>query len=190
MVSMTSRALTPWWHDRRRRDRSAADVSGSRAPTAILDWTTPAVQLLIADLASPARDDRALLQRAHGAVASRVRPTYAIEERQPVSRTLARGRGSCSQRLAVLEAVARGNGISTRVRGLLVDGTFWYPRFAGLHPLLPSEVVLAWPEFLLDDGWVSASELFREQGQTLCGGARLLAGPVLGRWSAGASHAA
>ncbi|WP_457464607.1 hypothetical protein [Streptomyces sp. TE5632] len=63
---------------------------------------------------------------------------------------LRRGRGSCSQRLAVLESVARASGVATRVRGLLVDGSFWYPRFPRLHRIVPEQVLLAWPEFRLE----------------------------------------
>ncbi|MHA6763279.1 transglutaminase domain-containing protein [Streptacidiphilus sp. PAMC 29251] len=101
-----------------------------------------------------------LLRSAHTAIVAGIRPVYSVQERQPVSRTLRRGRGSCSQRLAVLEAVARASGVPTRVRGLLVDGAFWYPRFPRLRALVPDTVVLAWPEFALDGGWLQASELF------------------------------
>jgi hypothetical protein len=215
------------------------------------------VQSLLHELHAAGADDgdaRALLVRAHGLIAARVRPVYALDDTQPASRTLVRRRGSCSQRLAVLEAVARGAGIQTRVRGLLVDGRFWYPRFPQLRMAVPDSVVLAWPEFLLDTHWVAASEIFgslqslsgsggfsnadgetlfdavartavdwdgvtsatgvcsacdlsgtvlkdlgrfdsrdeffASHGQTLCRPARLLADPVLGRWSAGALAAA
>ncbi|SDI86810.1 transglutaminase-like domain-containing protein [Nonomuraea jiangxiensis] len=114
-------------------------------------------------LVAEARDigagaDRAFLITAHQLVAARVRPVYAMDERQPVSTTLGLGRGSCSQRLALLEAVARGSGIATRVRGLLIDGRFWHPRFPRLRALIPRQVVLAWPEFLLAGRWVAVSE--------------------------------
>ncbi|MDH6216818.1 hypothetical protein M2283_004136 [Streptomyces pseudovenezuelae] len=177
-----------------------------------------------------------------------------------MSQILRLGRGSCSQRMAVLEAVARAWGVPSRVRGLVVDGTFWYPRFPRLRRLVPDQVVLAWPEFLVDeppeadrsaarrlpvselfagagerrgraDGgftnagpetlfealsrtsvdWDGATacpasdgscdlsaylltdlghfdsrdELFARHGQTLCGPARFLAEPVLGRRAAG-----
>ena len=100
------------------------------------------------------------MQRAHGAVLEVVRPEYSLDEWRPASQTLRRGRGSCSQRFAVLEAVSRTRGIATRVRGLAVDGTFWYPRFPRLKSLVPGRVILAWPEFALPEGWVSVSEVF------------------------------
>ncbi|WP_214325968.1 transglutaminase-like domain-containing protein [Nonomuraea sediminis] len=103
---------------------------------------------------------RTLLITAHQLIAARVRPVYAMNERQPVSRTLLLGRGSCSQRMALLEAVARACGIATRVRGLLIDGRFWHPRFPRLRRLIPRKVVLAWPEFLLDGRWTPVSELY------------------------------
>jgi len=62
--------------------------------------------------------------------------------------------------LAVLEAVARSSGLATRVRGLVVDGSFWYPRFPRMRILVPDAVLLAWPQFYIDERWVDSSELF------------------------------
>ena len=62
--------------------------------------------------------------------------------------------------MAALEAVARRAGVATRSRGLLIDGRFWYPRFPRMGRLVPSEIVLAWPEFFIDGQWISATELF------------------------------
>ena len=139
-------------------------MAGSLVPTRILDWKKEPVVKLIGAVAAPAGEssDLALLRRAHGEITSRVRPVYSVTDDRPVSRTLTMGRGSCSQRLALLEAVARGSGIATRVRGLLVDGRFWYPRFRRIRFLVPDDVLLAWPEFLADSGWIEASELFGE----------------------------
>ncbi|MEV4163605.1 transglutaminase domain-containing protein [Nonomuraea dietziae] len=126
--------------------------------TPILNWGHP----LVARLAAQARgaDDRARLIAAHRLIAARLRPVYALNEFRPVSRTLALGKGSCSQRLAVLEAVARADGIATRVKGLRVDGGFWHARFPLLRPLIPRRVLLAWPEFLLEGRWVPVSEVY------------------------------
>ncbi|WP_369146308.1 transglutaminase domain-containing protein [Streptomyces sp. R44] len=160
---MTSRLLMPV----RTRDLEAParQVPGSTRATAILDLEHPLVTALTARVRREARargavTDRARLQAAHGILVTAVRPVYSVEDRRRVSRTLRLGRGSCSQRMAVLEAVARSLGVPTRVRGLLVDGTFWYPRFPKLRAFVPEEVLLAWPEFLLDDVWVPIAELF------------------------------
>ncbi|MBE1583466.1 transglutaminase domain-containing protein [Nonomuraea angiospora] len=146
-------------------------AAGSVAATPILDWRHPRVLGFAAEVqdADPCTD-RTFLITAHQLIAARVRPVYALNERQPVSTTLALGRGSCSQRLALLEAVARGHGIASRVRGLLIDGRFWHPRFPRLRPLIPRQVVLAWPEFLLDDQWTAVSELYGELGALRAGG--------------------
>ncbi|MFE0640724.1 transglutaminase domain-containing protein [Streptomyces sp. NPDC058877] len=170
---MTSRLLMPV------RVRAAGtpgeEVAGSRRPTAILDHGHP----LVAELVSRVRresevrgavTDRARLQVAHGVLVAAVRPVYSVEDLRRVSRTLRLGRGSCSQRMAALEAVARSLGVPTRVRGLVVDGTFWYPRFPGLRALVPEEVLLAWPEFGLDGAWVSIAELFADLGPAGHGG--------------------
>lgn len=74
------------------------------------------------------------------------------------------------RRLAVLEAVGRACGIAGRVRGLLVNGRFWYSRFPRLRVLIPHRVVLAWPEFLLGDQWVPGSELYGDLGTLRRGG--------------------
>ena len=168
---MTSRALTPWWRSRR-PPGTRPGTEGSAAATAILDHGSAAVRSLLDELrrVEPDGDARALLLRAHASIASRVRPVYAVDDAQPASRTLARGRGSCSQRLAVLEAVARADGTPTRVRGLLVDGRFWYPRFPRLRFAVPDAVLLAWPEFLLDGEWIGVEELFGSVGALSSGG--------------------
>lgn len=93
-----------------------------------------------------------------------------MNDTQPVSRTLLLERGSCSQRLAVLEAVGRAGGIAGRVRGLLVDGRFWHSRFPRLRALVPHQVVLAWPEFMLGGQWVAVSELYGDLGTLQEGG--------------------
>ncbi|MEV7013356.1 transglutaminase domain-containing protein [Streptosporangium sp. NPDC051022] len=138
-----------------------APVRGGVMPTGILDWGHPRVGAFVERVTARAPEDPlALLRVAHGHIARAIRPVYSLEERRAVSEILRRERGSCSQRLAVLEAVARARGIPTRVRGLLVDGSFWHPRFPRLHRLVPDQVVLAWPEFRTADGWVQVSELF------------------------------
>lgn len=165
---MTSSLLMPRGRVRAGVD-SRQEAVGATAPTRILDWQHPYVTSMrrrvgmtadVGDAADRARRT-ADLRRAHQWIAKAVQPVYSVQDERPVSQILRRGRGSCSQRLAVLEAVARASGVPTRVRGLLVDGTFWYPRFPRLHQLVPHQVVLAWPEFRIDaTSWLTVSELF------------------------------
>ncbi|MET8953152.1 transglutaminase domain-containing protein [Streptomyces sp. NPDC004393] len=173
---MTSSLLTPRGRVRvRTADRGPA--AGSTAATRILDWRHPTVSSFLRRIDIPADsgdvsgpDHRiAALRQAHRWIAAVVQPVYSVQDERPVSEVLRRGHGSCSQRLAVLEAVARASGVATRVRGLLVDGKFWYPRFPRLHRIVPDQVVLAWPEFRLDGlstadhptaPWLPVSELF------------------------------
>jgi hypothetical protein len=151
-------------------------AAGSTAPTRILDWWHPNVSSLLRRLDLPTDTEdvsdacrTAALRQAHRWIATAVRPVYSVQDERPVSEVLRRGRGSCSQRLAALEAVARATGVATRVRGLLVDGSFWYPRFPRVHRLVPHQVVLAWPEFHIAGPprngrptapWLKVSELF------------------------------
>ena len=154
--------LTPWY---RRLDVPAVQASaphGSTAPTAILDHETPALRRLLARVQTATAADAPLdiLEAAYAIIRDEVRPRYALEETTPASQTLARGFGSCSQRLAILESAARGLGIPTRAHALLVDRAFWYPRFPRLRALLPSEILLVWPEFAVTGEWRTAAELF------------------------------
>ncbi|MFB7513806.1 transglutaminase domain-containing protein [Streptomyces sp. NPDC056144] len=164
---MTSRMLMPIRADRKRPEpsREGAEAVGSTGATPILDLGHPRVRALVARVereaaARGATGDRDRLRTAHSLLVAAVRPVYSVEDLHPVSRTLRLGRGSCSQRMAALEAVARSLGVPTRVRGLLVDGVFWYPRFPRLRAFVPDEVLLAWPEFLLDGAWTPIAELF------------------------------
>ncbi|WP_207926221.1 transglutaminase-like domain-containing protein [Actinocrispum wychmicini] len=160
---MTCVLVTPWWRSRTPRD---ANPAGGTEPTAILDWRHPLVDAYVSGVRG--QEPLTLLRSAHTLIAAGVRPVYAVNDTQPVSRTLRRGRGSCSQRLAVLEAVARASGIPTRVRGLLVDGRFWGPRFPRVKFLVPRHVVLAWPEFLVGTGWMPVTELFGDVATLSC----------------------
>ncbi|MFI8322204.1 transglutaminase domain-containing protein [Streptomyces sp. NPDC085529] len=176
---MTSRLLMPVRSRGAARPAAvepAADPTpGSTRPTAVLDLAHPLTAAFTARVRVEAaargdRTDRERLRSAHRLLVAEVRPVYSVEDRRRVSRTLRLGRGSCSQRMAVLEAVARSLGTATRVRGLLVDGSFWYPRFPRLRPFVPAEVLLAWPEFRLDGAWVPITGLFDHAGPSGEGG--------------------
>lgn len=170
MTSLTT-ILTPWY--RRPAGRVGGDAlePGSVAPTAILDLESADVACLVerARTMADRADQPSVLEAAHSIIRDEVRAVYAMDESTPASNTLARGYGSCSQRLAILESVARAIGVPTRVRALLIDRSFWYPRFPRVGFLLPEEILLIWPEFEVD-GWRSASELFGSIGCRAGGG--------------------
>ncbi|MFE7759814.1 transglutaminase domain-containing protein [Streptomyces sp. NPDC057438] len=159
---MTSRLLMSYNAQTRRAGvpaREPAGVAGSTRATAILDHDDPLVGALARRVLSEATP-RDALRTAHRIIARDVRPVYSVEDRRRVSRTLRLRRGSCSQRMAALEAVARAVRVRTRVRGLLVDGSFWYPRFPRLKPFVPEQVLLAWPEFRISGAWLPIGDLF------------------------------
>jgi hypothetical protein len=132
---------------------------GNLSSTAIFDFEHPAIQAFAKELGSH-RDQRSLLQAAHGAITQRVRPVYSVDERQPASVTLNIASGSCSQRMALLEAVARARGIPTRVHALHIKGRFWYPRFRWLRPFLPRRVLLMWPQFFIGGAWIGLEDVY------------------------------
>ena len=88
-----------------------------------------------------------------------LQPVYSVNEWQRASMTLQKRRGSCSQRAAVLEAVARAAGLPTRVHAFLVKGDFWYPRFPLTRIFIPHRVLLVWPQFYVETEWLDLDEL-------------------------------
>jgi hypothetical protein len=167
---VTRRLLTPWSR-RKAITPGATDAQGSTAATTILDWKSePFVELGRSIVTTESGTALEVIRAAHVMLSKTMTPVYSLDDRQPASQTLRRGRGSCSQRMAVLEAFARSQGIKTRVRGLLVDGRFWYPRFPLVKFAVPREVILAWPEFKVDDNWTSFSELFGDINQLAASG--------------------
>jgi hypothetical protein len=127
--------------------------------TAILDIDHEVVRNLASTLIQPNQPARSLLQSAHLRLVEMVRPVYSVDEWQPVSKTLQKKTGSCSQRMACLEAVARAAGIPTRVRALHIKGSFWYPRFRLSRWFIPQRILLVWPQFFLERSWVDFDEL-------------------------------
>ena len=159
MTALTA-VLTPWYRRASTPAGGGPHVAGSLAPTDILDFDSFEVQQLVNRARQVATAPLEVLEAAHALIRHDVRPVYALDESTPSSRTLRRGKGSCSQRLAILESVARSVGVPTRVRALLIDRSFWYPRFPRIGFLLPNKVMLVWPEFDIDGAWRSASDLF------------------------------
>jgi hypothetical protein len=85
------------------------------APTEVLNYQHPVVRA-ITDLFSKSQKgvpDRLLVQIFHGHIHETIRPIYTLNELQPVSVTFEKNEGSCSQRIACLEACSRAVGIPT-----------------------------------------------------------------------------
>jgi Transglutaminase-like superfamily len=138
---------------------------GNLTATAILDLECAEVRSLVDALIQPGQPDRIFVQQSHLHLSQTVQPVFSVDEWQPVSKTLRRKQGSCSQRMACLEAVARAGGIATRVRALRVKGSFWYPRFRFSRPFIPRRILLVWPQFFLNGMWVDFDELYSPLAQ-------------------------
>jgi transglutaminase-like putative cysteine protease len=134
--------------------------------TPILNYESPEIRALADKVAKLATSERHFLQLAHKEIAGRVRPVYTVRELQSASETLKMGVGSCSQRLACLEAFARANHIPTRVTAYWISGKFWYPRFRSYRLFIPKRIMLVWPEFYVDESWLSADEIYASTADT------------------------
>jgi hypothetical protein len=164
LLKEATRPLTALLTPLRKPKAAEGEAPGSIASTLILDYRSAPIAKLALAAEEGVSQPLDVLHAAHAMIVEQVRAVYALDERQPASKTLTKGEGSCSQRLAILEAVARRIGVPTRVRGLVVDRSFWQPRFPNLYPLLPHQMRLAWPEFLIDGEWRGSSELFGSIG--------------------------
>lgn len=118
--------------------------------TAILDFADADLTALARELRTAYPVDREVVRAAHAEITRRVSPVYTIDELQPASLTLRKSKGSCSQRMAILEALARAAGIATRARVLWVAGRFWYRRF---HPVFSFSFPGAFYWFGLNSGF-------------------------------------
>ena len=137
---------------------------GNLEETPTLDYGNLSLVGLPDDISRRGVDSRRRARMIHEYVARTTTPLYSLTETRPASVTERKGAGSCSQRFALVEAIARRVGIPTRVEGLAIRGTFWAPRFPELRCLLPRGVIIAWPEFLTTDGWLPIDELSAERG--------------------------
>jgi len=139
---------------------TAASTDANLRPTAILDYRSPPIQAIVARLERRETSPLARLQSAYQILRDEIGPIYTVNDLQPTSATILKCQGSCSQRFACLESVARAIGTPTRVRGLWVAGRLWNPRFKFTKSFIPSRILLAWPQFHLDGCWISVEELF------------------------------
>ena len=127
--------------------------------TPILDYGSPVVQQLLSRLNEGQSSPRAFVQRAHLHLSDVMRPIYSVAEKQAVSETMRLNGGSCSQRMACLEALARAYGIRTRVQALWLKKDFWKERLPLLMTILP-KTLMPWPQFWLEGRWVDFDEIF------------------------------
>jgi Transglutaminase-like superfamily len=117
------------------------------------------IRSLTTSLLQPNATAISFLRKTHLHLVELLHPVYSVDEWQAASITLQKRRGSCSQRSAVLEAIARAAGVPTRVHAFFVKGTFWYPRFRLTRIFIPDSVLLVWPQFYVETEWLDFDEL-------------------------------
>jgi len=127
--------------------------------TPIMDYQHPTLQQIVQRLSEGAPIPRQFVQKAHLHLSDVMRPIYSVAEKQPVSETVRLNGGSCSQRMAVLEALARAYGVPTRVRAIWLNKAFWKERLPLLQPIMP-KTLMPWPQFWLEDRWVDFDEIY------------------------------
>lgn len=129
-------------------------------PTAILDYRQPAVATLIGRIGESHPSPAEYVKSAHGTIGDTMGAVYSIDDTRPASRTIELNKGSCAQRMACLETLARGYRIATRVRALWLIRDFWFSRLPLLKSVLPARTLMPWPQFYLDGRWVDFDEIY------------------------------
>ena len=142
------------------KNAAAAPNPANLSATPILDYQQRAVTALIARLGQSEPAHVEYLKAAHRTLGDTMRAVYSIDDTRPVSRTIELNEGSCAQRMACLETLARGYGIATRVRALWLDRSFWFSRLPLLKSMLPARTLMPWPQFHLDGRWVDFDEIY------------------------------
>lgn len=127
--------------------------------TRILDYNSDAVEKFYDSV--KIFDGIEFLRKAHELIILKISPVYTLKDLQPVSVTLQKQSGSCSQRMALLEALARKKGIPTSVKGIFLKGDFWFPRFKQTKIFIPEKILVAWSRFYLNDEWIEFDELYK-----------------------------
>ncbi len=146
----------------------AAVRTAHLAATAILDYGSPEIAALVDDVRAAlggAPAPRPFVQAAHDALTARTQAVYSIDDARPASETMRHNAGSCAQRMACLEAIARRQGIATRVRALWLRREFWRYRLPLLIPIMPARTLMPWPQFFLDGKWVDFDEVFGAEAE-------------------------
>ena len=138
----------------------ATPVEQNLSPTTILDHQHPSVQSLVGQLNQTKPSPRAFVQAAHRYISEKMKAVYSIDEDRAVSETLRLNEGSCGQRMAAVEALARGYGVPTRNRAIWLDRRFWNSRLPLLRFFLPKRTLMPWSQFYFDGQWVDFDELF------------------------------
>lgn len=128
--------------------------------TSILDYANAEIQSLKNKLSEPKRSPRDFVRAAHKHFSDEMNAVYSIDEEQPVSKTIRLNGGSCGQRMACVEALARAYGVPTRVRALWLSGEFWRWRLPLFRFFLPKRTLMPWSQFYFDGEWTDFDELY------------------------------
>lgn len=139
---------------------TATPVEANLSSTNILNHAHPMVKSVVVQLSSSQPTPRVFVQTAHRYLGEKMKAVYSIDEERPVSETLRLNTGSCGQRMAAVEALARGYGVPTRVRAVWLDRRFWNSRLPLLKFFLPKRTLMPWSQFYLEGSWVDLDELF------------------------------
>lgn len=130
------------------------------SPTPILDYNSTEIQTLKNKLSESNPSPRDLVCAAHKYFSDEMNAVYSIDEQRPVSETIRLNGGSCGQRMACVEALARAYGVPTRVRALWLSGEFWRWRLPLLRFVMPKRTLMPWSQFYFDGKWTDFDELY------------------------------
>ncbi len=125
-------------------------------PTALLDYTHPAIEGLVAARGWGALSEYERIGAVYDFVRDEIAFGYNESDDLPASRVLADGMGQCNTKGTLLMALLRAVGIPCRFHGFTIDKALQKGAITGVAYLLaPRSIIHSWVEVWFDRRWVN-----------------------------------
>lgn len=124
------------------------------AETAMLDYSTPEIQKLIADKKWMESDPIERVKSIYHYVRDEILFGYNISDEIPASEVLADGYGQCNTKSTLLMALLRATGIPCRLHGFTIHKALQKGAISGIwYRLSPDNIVHTWTEVYINGEW-------------------------------------
>ena len=125
-------------------------------PTALLDFTHPAIDALVRERGWAALPVYDRIGAAYAFVRDEIPFGYNASDDLPASRVLADRLGQCNTKGTLLMALLRAVGVPCRLHGFTIDKALQKGAITGLwYRLAPRSILHSWVEVELDRRWVN-----------------------------------
>ena len=124
--------------------------------TKLLDFSSPAIQALIAEKGWTSLPARGKILGIYNYVRDDIAFGYNIDDAIPASRVLADGYGQCNTKGTLFMALLRAAGVPCRLHGFTIDKLLQKGAMTGIvYKSAPREIVHSWVEVLFEGQWLN-----------------------------------